>query len=327
MAAEGSNFVRKYTGEMIPIVRFTYTGADGEVIPREATHIFVEARKVRAEAFQYHRCIVEVICHEIVEKIEQDAFRLCPSLKRVIIRGVKVVEENAFEACNALEYVECDKLVIVGRHAFRDCGSSLRSINLPSARTVRMSAFSSCYVLANVKFGSKLERIEEMALSNCDSLERITIPLKNGLITRDDVFIGCDNLRQVDLIGGELHETVTAFHLEEWRNDMNREIDSINHLLPNAAAGGFGYGFDATDPGEKAQTIRRWIRSVLRKIIDYQEEHRRLLEQDVATTLQLVLSNSDIVMNNVLPFLELPSYTFDVGDDDEEDTDSSDDEE
>ena len=47
MAAEGDN-----------IIWFTYTGAEGEVIPDEATHIFVKARVVRERAFYEHQYIV-----------------------------------------------------------------------------------------------------------------------------------------------------------------------------------------------------------------------------------------------------------------------------
>eukprot|EP00986_Skeletonema_menzelii_P015767 scaffold12636_cov88-Skeletonema_menzelii.AAC.2 len=311
MAAEGDN----------NIISFTYTGADGEVIDDEATHVIVTARVIRADAF-LHRNIVEVICNEDVEKIEEYAFYECPSLRRVIMRGVKNVEEDAFRWCEALEDVECDKLEIIGQGAFFGC-KSLRSINLTSARIVMEEAFAGCEVLTDVEFGSKLERIEEVAFCNCKSLERITIPLKDGLITDDDVFIGCINLKRVDLIEGEWHETIAALQLEEWRNDMDVDIDSINLILPNADSGGrWDWDDDDGDPGEKGQTIRRWIRSVLRKIIDYQVEHRRLLEEDVATTLlELVLPNNDIVMNNVLPFLELPSHTFELVDDEDDSDD------
>ena len=236
------------------------------------------------------------------------------------MRGVKIVEEYAFGACGALEDVECDKLEIIGDSAFG--WSSLRSINLPSARIVDGFAFRCCTDLTNVKFGSKLEEIDENAFCNCRSLERITIPLKDGLFTEDDTFKACDNFEQVDLVEGEIHETISTLHLEEWRNDMNDEIQSINQILPNAYAGTWN-DFDEGDPGEKTQAIRRWIRSVLRKITDYQAEHRHLLEEDVVATLQLVIPNDDIVMNNVLPFLELPPYVFEV---DDEDTDSEDEE-
>ena len=140
-AADDGNFVRNHEGGLIPILWFTYTGADDEVIPREATHIFVKARVVRREAFSRHPNIVEVICDEIiVEKIKQEAFYECPSLRRVIMANVITVEYNAFTACKSLTDIECGKLEIIGRGAFCQCWS-LRSINLPSARIVNESAF------------------------------------------------------------------------------------------------------------------------------------------------------------------------------------------
>ena len=307
------------------IVWFTYTGADGEVIDDEATHVFVKARVVRARTFQTHENIVEVICHEDVEKIEAWAFGECVSLRRVVMPGVTIVEECAFANCETLEVVECDKLEIIGEGAFEFC-ESLKSINLPSARIVEGEAFSCCNALTNVKFGNKLERIEECTFLSCPFLERITIPLKDGLIPSDATFAECEKLNQVDLIQGELHETIAALQLEEWRNDMNDEIDSINQSLPSVNPGrgnGMAHGNFVGYPGGKAQAIRNWIRSILDKIIRYQAEHRRLLD-GAATTVELVLPNNDIVMNNILPFLELPSYTFDVGNDDD---DQSDDEE
>ena len=230
------------------------------------------------------------------------------------MRGVKIVEYFAFAGCEALTDVECDKLEIIKDLAFNNC-RSLRSINLPSARIVDACAFHTCTALTDVKFGSMLERIETAAFGDCSSLERITIPLKNGLINNDDnAFRGCENLKHVDLIEGELQETIASLHLEEWRNDVNEEIHSINRILPTAPAGD---GWDDYDEGERARAIRRWIRSVLGKIIHYQVEHQRLLNE-AANTLQLVLPQ-DFMMNSVLPFLALPSHTFEVGEDEDED--------
>eukprot|EP00984_Skeletonema_dohrnii_P036697 scaffold37966_cov461-Skeletonema_dohrnii-CCMP3373.AAC.1 len=72
------------------------------------------------------------------------------------------------------------------------------------------------------------------AFVNCRSLERITIPLKDGMITHDNLFAGCKKLNHVDLVGGEVHETIAALLMEEWRNEMKEEIDSINQILPTA---------------------------------------------------------------------------------------------
>ena len=214
--------------------------------------------------------------------------------------GVKVLRGAAFCNCRALTDVECGKLERIAQWAFSFC-SSLRSINLPSIRILEEGAFFCC-ALTDVKFGSKLERIDWIAFVGCTSLERITIPLKDNLITRNDIFTGCDNLKHVDLVEGELHETIAALQLEEWRVEMWREFDAINQILPNARSGSFA------DKGEKAESIRRWSRSVLGKIIQYKAEHQRLLNE-AGSTLQLVLPQ-DLVMKNIIPFLELPSYTF-----------------
>ncbi len=224
--------------------------------------------------------------------------------------GVIIVEEEAFESCSALTDVEFGKLEIIRKGAFEDC-ESLKSINLLSTVTVYNLAFNSCTALTDVKFGSKLERIEKGAFTNCESLEGISIPLKDGMITQDNSFIGCYNLKHVDLIEGALHETIAALLLEEWRDDMNEEIDSINEILPNTDAGGWDHNTHAYSVGEKALVMRWWIGSVLRKINHYIAEHRRLLDEDVATTLELILP-AEIVMNHVLPFLELPSHIFEV---------------
>ena len=331
MAAEGGN-----------IVRFTYTGAEGEIIPNEATHITVGdgVTFVRADAFWMHRKIVEVICHDRVEKIETSAFRQCHSLRRIIMRGVKIVEEQSFYWCDALRDVECDKLEIIGSYAFGVC-YSLRIINLPFARIIEDCAFAACEALADVKFGNELERFEGRAFGRCKSLERITIPLKDGIITDDGIFERCQKFGYVCLVeGAELHETVAALHLGEWRNDMSDEIDSINRILPTADAGCRNEGGDV-EPGEKALAIRRWIRSVLDKMNHYKAEHQRVLGEST-TLLELAIwkanldetdgsrivregvrttrgsvkrarreicitSGASIVIKNVLPFLQLKS--------------------
>ena len=327
MAAEGGN----------NIVWFLYTGQEN--IPDNATHVFVDAAFIPRRAFYDHPNVVEVICHDRVEKIEEEAFHCCPFLRRVIMPGVKILEYQAFAGCAALTDVECGKLEIIGIHSFSEC-ESLGIINLPSVKNVQRAAFDCCKALTDVKFSNKLETIEDGAFSENRSLERITIPLKDGLFTEaeDGIFAVCDNLKHVDLVGGALNETVSALHLEGWRNDMSREIDSINQILPNTPAGKYE---DFGDNGEKAQVIQTWIRSVIDKMNHYKAEHQRVLSE-AATLLELavwkanlddnnggrtmsvregvrttrgsvkrarrelcVTSGASIVIKNVLPFLEL----------------------
>jgi len=294
---------------------YIFTGGDDEVIPPDVTRVRIDESLtvIRAHAFYYHRNIEEVVCHDGVKTVEEYAFYSCHSLRRVIMPGVKVVEGRcAFMSCEALTYVECGKLEIIGECAFYGC-ESLRSINLPSARIVEECAFSWCKALTNIKFGKELESIRVEAFRVCPSLERITIPLKDGIITENNTFQKCENLKHVDLVEGAiLHETIAALLLEEWKNDMAREVDAINQSLPTARAGDFD------DMGGKALAIRMWIRAVLGKIIHYRAQHQRLLEEAATTTTLQVALPQDIVIKNVLPFLELPSYTFEVGDHEDE---------
>mmetsp|Transcript_23260 Transcript_23260/g.33216 ORF Transcript_23260/g.33216 Transcript_23260/m.33216 type:complete len:319 (+) Transcript_23260:318-1274(+) len=314
MAAEGNN-----------IRRYIYRGEAGEVIPRDG-HIIVIVHEgvtvILANAFRGYHNIVELICHEGVEKIEREAFDHCTSLRRVIMPCVEIAEGYAFYYCTALTDVECNKLEIIEEGAFHTC-TSLRSINLTSVEMVEQWAFCDCTALTDAKFGNKLRRIEERAFIDCRSLERITIPLKDGLITHDAIFQGCENLKHVDLVRGALHETIDALLLEVWRNDMNEEIESINQILPNADAGYYDEDDVEDDAGGKALVIRRWIRSVLLKINHYKTEHQRVLNEAGSTLLHHALPH-DIVMNNVLPFLVLPSHTFEVEDNEEDDSDDED---
>eukprot|EP00986_Skeletonema_menzelii_P009325 scaffold4219_cov142-Skeletonema_menzelii.AAC.8 len=155
------------------------------------------------------------------------------------------------------------------------------------------------------------------AESECPSLRRVIMP-------------------RVNLVEGEVHAIIAALHLEEWRNDMKQEIDSINQILSNTPAGDHD-----DDIGEKAQAIRTWIRSVLGKIDHYKAEHQSLMNE-ATTLLELALwkvnlddnnggrsvregvrttrgslkrarrelcvtSGASIVIKNVLPFLQLKS--------------------
>ena len=192
-------------------LRYVYRGEEGEIIPDEATHIIVGdgVTFVRAFAFSLHRNIIEVVCHEDVEKIDRYAFAYCRNLRRVIMPGVKIVMGAAFNFCPALADIECGRLEIIKGHAFVTC-ESLRSIKLSSIRIVEMCAFNECLALVEAKFSNKLESLGESTFNNCESLERITIPLKDGLIVDDDIFQGCESLKRVDLIEGELHETIVS---------------------------------------------------------------------------------------------------------------------
>jgi len=204
------------------------------------------------------------------------------ALRRIKLSSVSVIEENAFYECWALEDVEFgDKLEIIGNNSFND-NNRLTTIKLPKVRVIGHYAFAACLKLTEVELPKDLETIGECAFSECPRLRRIAFPLKDNLLG-DYVFDYCEDLSQVDLVGG-IHKTISSFLLESWRNEMNDDIDRINQVLPNTLA------------NDKTATIQQWMERVMRRIEHYKSEHYALLKEDM-TQLELALWKANLNEN------------------------------
>jgi hypothetical protein len=258
---------------------FVYTGGEAPRDVRRA-RICESIDTIPRRAFFGCGQLIEVECHNKLKKIGGDAFRRCPSLRRLTkMTGVIEIGELAFNVCTALSDLEFDKLEIVGRYAFAYC-HSLRSINMPSVRSVGGYAFEGCKALTDAVFGKGLERIGGCAFYECTALRRIAIPLKRNLIVgadgrisaivEDAAFYNCENLSRVDVIGGT-HETISSLHMKSWRDEMREEIDRINQTLPETPRG-----------------IQQWIRSVLDRMEHYKTEHQ-IVVKEAMTLLELAL--------------------------------------
>jgi len=281
--------------------------------------------------------------HVGIEKIEEDAFYGCTSLRKINLKGVREIEADAFYSCTSLADVEFGtKLDRIGQEAFGNC-KSLQKIKMPSVRTVDPMAFINCAALTDAEFGCNLETIEQRAFYLCPNLRRIAIPLKDVIFpasgnmisfhpTRQymwyNQFDSCENLTTVDLVGVErIQKTLSSLLLESWRTEINTEINRINQVLPSNV------------PSTKAATIRWWISTVIYRMEHYKAEHYRLLKEDM-TLLELavwkakldekdddssqkvqakkakidvesarkerrITSGADSIIRNVLPFLQL----------------------
>ncbi len=250
-----------------------------------------------------------------------------------IDKSVKIIDARAFDYCTNLLDVETHNgITKVKRLAFCDC-RSLRGIKLPGVREVEEQAFLCCYNMTDAEFGVELETIGGHAFRRCDSLRRIAIPLKGNIFPLDTVyrqtqFILCHKLTAVDLVGG-IHKTISSLHLESWRDEMKGEIDRINQVLLY------------TDDWEETSAIQQWIDRVINRMEHYKTQHNTLLKE-ATTLLELALwkaklgedkseedplknlmakkskidddsarqesritSGASIVINNVLPFLQL----------------------
>ncbi len=259
-------------------------------------------------------------------------------VRRVKIhKSVKIIPARAFQGRRHLIHVELhDEIEIIGEEAFTDCFNLLQSVKLIGVKTIKSEAFARCTSLTDVEFGDLLETIEVRAFIGCIKLTKITmhpvrnvgrratLPVRDEMIA-DDVFSLCMNLASVRLVGG-INKTVASLHLESWRNEMEKEINRINQILPSRL--------------QTNTEIQQWMRSVSCRLDRFKDEHHKLL-REATTLLELALwkanlndnegggvleregvrttrgrrkrarkevcitSGASIVIKNVLPFLQL----------------------
>ncbi|KAK1737879.1 leucine-rich repeat domain-containing protein [Skeletonema marinoi] len=316
---------------------FVYLGGDQEV-PLNVVRVVIDrsVKIIPARAFEKRRVLVSVKFHDGVEVIEKYAFRGCKSLRRLKLIGVREVGFLAFCVCSALTEVEfSDKLETIRRKAFGYC-ESLQTIKMPSVRTIEEEAFDNCIALTDVEL-LDVERIRMLAFYKCLALRRIAVPLRDNMFA-PGAFNYCINLTTVDLVGG-IRITVTSLLLQVWRDEMNQEIDRINQVLPRFhEINRINRVLPITDDNEKTAAIQEWIRTVLRRMKHYRNEHHALLKE-ATTLLELavwkakldekedgsieeraekakidtagarkerhITSGANIVIRNVLPFLQL----------------------
>ena len=266
---------------------FVYMGGEIPQHLRETiTHVRVHksVKIITREAFYECLHLVSIEMHDGVEIIEEQAFRHCRSLRRIKLPGVRVIEGHAFRVrggafqhCTALEDVEFgDKLETIEGGAFNGC-TGLTNIKIPNIRFLGSYAFQKCHQLTDVELSEDLESMCGWVFLKCRRLRRIAMPLKPNLLGNGP-FLDCDDLSTVDLVGG-IHKIISSLFLENWKNDMNNEIDSINRDLPNTP--------------HKARTIRQWMERVLERIEHYKSEHYTLLKEDM-TQLELALWDANL---------------------------------
>ena len=240
---------------------FVYTGGNQRV-PDDVRHarIHESVNIIGAGAFENRRRLISVEFHDGIEIVEERAFYGCPLTGDIILMGVKIVKKGAFEKCLAI-----------------------RSIKMPSARTIIWSAFSECTELRDVEFGDALETLEGFTFFWCKKLKRIALPIKSEDMVRDSVFVNCPELTTVHLVGG-VHNTIASFHMESWKNDMNNEINRINQVLPVTCR-------------EKTAVVQEWMGTVISKLDHHKAEHLKLMKE-ATTLLELALWNAQLHDNN-----------------------------
>jgi len=318
---------------------FVYRGGRA---PQHVTHVVIDksVEVIDDNAFRYGERVtpndhlVNVETHNGIRSVGKRAFYICKSLRSINLKSALEIGDAAFHGCENLSDVEFgDKLETIGTSAFSLC-SSLERLKLPSVITIEEEAFWNCRALTDIELSKQLENIGEHAFDGCERLQRIAIPLKRDIFSFDyryrrcTQFDNCFQLATVDLVGVRgIRKTVASLHMECWRTEMLAEIDRINQVLPT------------TPTIEKTGAIKEWVDSVIDKMDHYTAEHHRYLKEAI-TLLELALwkaklgekeenhaeggkkkkakidversrrerritSGADVVIKNVLPFLQL----------------------
>ncbi len=297
--------------------------------PQHITHAIIDKsiKVIDEDAFKNNAYLQTVETHDGLKEIRSRAFLCCESLTHLDIRSVRILGTFSL-SCSGLTEVDCDNLEIIRADAFLGC-ESLRRISFPKVKRIEACAFE-ITALTEVVFPKVVEFVDVDAFDSI--LRRICIPLKVDLFYSDcdeGSFDGCENLSTVTLIEG-VNETVSSLHMKPWRDNMTGEINRINTILPNIPS------------SQKTTVIRWWLQTVHSRIERYKTEHNQVLKE-AAVLLELALwkgnlrndksgggdesleaptkkvkldvgrarnewritSGANIVIKNVLPFLEL----------------------
>ncbi|KAK1733346.1 hypothetical protein QTG54_015905 [Skeletonema marinoi] len=168
-----------------------------------------------------------------------------------------------------------------------------------SLTVIPAAAFRANRKIEEVKCHDRVKTVGGSAFVNCPSLRRVIMP---GVEVIEQyafcdckalMYVECDKLERIGRGAFAWCESLTSINLPSAKIVKLRAFASCK-ALTNI---NFGKELESIEDGAFAQ-------------------HQSFLNE-AATTLQHTLPQ-DIMVNNVLPFLELPSYTFEVGDHEEE---------
>ncbi|MBE6671391.1 MAG: leucine-rich repeat domain-containing protein [Ruminococcaceae bacterium] len=159
---EGGIAITGYTGENMDMV--IPTEINGKKVVEIASKAFDTA------------LIKTAVVPETVTKIGNYAFRRCPNLVSIEIKGnIKEISDGMFNFCPLLKEITIpDGVERIGNNAFG--GGAITSIDLPdSVKTIDDYAFYSCKSLTSFKAGKNLEKIGNNSFAGCIALKDISL--------------------------------------------------------------------------------------------------------------------------------------------------------
>ncbi|WP_295090691.1 leucine-rich repeat protein [Ruminococcus sp.] len=165
---------------------------------------------------------------DVITNIPGGLFKNCTELTEITMpNSIEKIGDNAFDGCSSLKQIIYDpdnplpkgKLVMpsaikeLGKSAFRNC-SSFTEIVIPKTITeINNCTFEGCSGITDICVPGVVKTIHSDAFKSCDSLKNIVI--EEGVIAIDDyVFSRCPAIESITFPFAAWNDD----ELEEWRN-------------------------------------------------------------------------------------------------------------
>ena len=193
---------------------FEYMGR-GQEVPKEVVSIKFHSSVVEIENNAFRDCskLKKVVLNDGLREIGVYAFRNCISLQSISLPSTVINIGNlAFDHCRQLKEVVLNEgLQKIGTGAFQCC-ILLESIAFPSTLIddSGIYAFNKCKSLREVVLNDGLKKIGQNAFNICTSLQSITIP-STVIEIGHRAFLNCCGLREVTIVNNEVQISVNTF--------------------------------------------------------------------------------------------------------------------
>lgn len=158
--------------------------------------------------------VLSVILPSNIKNIETLCFFQCADLEHIEFPDtLESIDETAFAKCENLKVLDLSntKLIEISHNCFARC-TGIDIVELPSSlKHIRAGAFfQSGLMYVNIPDG--VTHIHTYAFQDCKYLETIVLPKSIELID-DNVFNGCDKLKEVNVVKGSYAEGWAREHL------------------------------------------------------------------------------------------------------------------